>query len=601
VASLPTADDGTWVVPNETLAAAGLQDDVQAARRFIIKFALWARDAISRLPPAPAAEYEATDFNDYYKLVMSRVQLIYTQASARRQIGDVGPLPLACFQTQLRRRPQFKKNGEDSCSTVFDESSSRTPKAGVADVGSFESSRAAFRTALAAVGARRFSAATLRQLISERSPKAAAIEESLSPANEAWIKALDGRPLFRLLDEDADFSCGEDVEVKLVTEGGIATMLAQGPWFRVTFCETPLLQCMSQFFTDTICTEGDDGCEAWCREALMNFATTSHQVVRMCPHDSFSLFSGRRAPNPDFHLLQHMYLAEQLGGMATSSLFAGRVLGGASMPQQLIGTLAHEGPMGFMCLHSELDGSVPLSSLLWHLLFWSTTSNHTILPDGHGSAVFKAMLDDLGLADDVAMARQDSGRLPRFAQIFSRTKKMASEIEVFGDVTEAMALGYVGFGAGGFFGEKRRVAGPEFSLAAKLTKAIYTDASGDRVVGFAAKLGDCSENGAGSWAEHDVHAKLPTKFIVSSETDRAAMFRKMLDYGARGDAWFDATSAGGGPPEHLVRKGEALRLVGTMREIASSPTLTPAPFAPMVERLTRFAERIEAAAATLDG
>jgi hypothetical protein len=122
-----------------------------------------------------------------------------------------------------------------------------------------------------------------------------------------------------------------------------------------------------------------------------------------------------------------------------------------------------------------------------------------------------------------------------------------------------MALGYVGFGAGGFFGEKRRVAGPEFSLAAKLTKAIYTDASGDRVVGFAAKLGDCSENGgarpmrsnsgrrasahtllcsrsvldppcdsAGSWAEHDVHAKLPTKFIVSSETDRAASAHTLL-------------------------------------------------------------------------
>ena len=33
------------------------------------------------------------------------------------------------------------------------------------------------------------------------------------------------------------------------------------------------------------------------------------------------------------------------------------------------------------------------------------TSNHTILPDGHGSAVFKAMLDDLGLTSKVAMAR----------------------------------------------------------------------------------------------------------------------------------------------------------------------------------------------------
>ena len=66
--------------------------------------------------------------------------------------------------------------------------------------------------------------------------------------------------------------------------------------------------------------------------------------------------------------------------MPTSSLFAGRVLGGAGMKQMLIGTLAHEGPMGFMALHPELDTRLPLSSLLWHLFFWGLTSNHTILP-----------------------------------------------------------------------------------------------------------------------------------------------------------------------------------------------------------------------------
>ena len=112
-----------------------------------------------------------------------------------------------------------------------------------------------------------------------------------------------------------------------------------------------MLQAMSQFFTDTVCHAGDADGAAWCRDAMMNFATTIHQVQRNCPEGSFSLFSGRRAPHPDFHLLQHMYITEKLGGMATSSLFAGRALGAASMRQQLIGTLAHEGPMGFMCCH----------------------------------------------------------------------------------------------------------------------------------------------------------------------------------------------------------------------------------------------------------
>ena len=200
----------------------------------------------------------------------------------------------------------------------------------------------------------------------------------------------------------------------------------------------------------------------------MNFAMTVHNVERTCASGAFSLFSGRRTPHPEFHLLQHMYICEQLGGMATSSLFAGRALGGAGMPQQLIGTLAHEGPMGFMCLHPDLDANLPMSSLLWHLLFWGMTANHTILPDGHGSATFKALLVDLGLIKDVIVARQDSGKLSRFAAIFQDTAKMASEIETFADVTEALGLGYVAFGAGGFFGEKRRVVIPaELGYGAK--------------------------------------------------------------------------------------------------------------------------------------
>ena len=39
---------------------------------------------------------------------------------------------------------------------------------------------------------------------------------------------------------------------------------------------------------------------------------------------------------------------------------------------------------------------------------WGMTGNRTILPDGHGSATFKAMLQNLGLLADVTIARQDS-------------------------------------------------------------------------------------------------------------------------------------------------------------------------------------------------
>ena len=48
--------------------------------------------------------------------------------------------------------------------------------------------------------------------------------------------------------------------------------------------------------------------------------------------------------------------------------------------------------MAFFALHPELDANMPVSSVLWHAFFWGCTSNHTILPDGYGSAAFKAIL-----------------------------------------------------------------------------------------------------------------------------------------------------------------------------------------------------------------
>ena len=247
VAALPTADDDSWTVPDKTLKAAGLADDVAAARKFVLQFALWARSAIDRLPPAAPIEMQATDFNDYYKIVMSRVQFLYSQAASGGAPDAVPQLPVCCFQTQLRRRPAFRKQGVDSCSGVFDLSGAHKPSTGSMVVGSLETSQAALRAALTAVGARKFDAATLRALVAQRSPKAEGIETNLTPINDAWIAALDGKQLFTLLPEGAAFSGStSDVECRIDLEDGHAVLLAQGPWYRVTFCETPLLQCMSR-------------------------------------------------------------------------------------------------------------------------------------------------------------------------------------------------------------------------------------------------------------------------------------------------------------------------------------------------------------------
>ena len=261
VAALPTVDDGTWSIPAATLAGAGLEHDVPAARAHVLAFSKWAKEAVGRLPPAPYAEFQATDFNDYYKLVMSRVQYVYTQALCGLSRGTAPTSPVVQFMTQLRRRPKFALGGEQRTLGCFDVRTA-WPVGEVPLVGDLDASLEAFRQALREVGSRTFDGATLSLLLRSRGESAAAIEASLAPANDEWIASLHGRSLFTLLEAEADFSGGEAVEAKTVLQDGMVVVLVQGPWFRCTFCETPLLQCMAHFMTEQVRTNllGDPEC-----------------------------------------------------------------------------------------------------------------------------------------------------------------------------------------------------------------------------------------------------------------------------------------------------------------------------------------------------
>ena len=239
VAGLPTSLDepAGWSVPPSSLKAAGLTDG-EEARKAIVAFAQWARGAVGTLPTVRPELCEATDFNDYYKLVMSRVQYIYAQAGAGSAAGAPPDTPLCQFQTQLRRRPVVLVGGEPKTLGVFD--AGEQPDL----LGSFDAHAAPFRAAVAAVGARRFSKATLLSLLEQAKtlPPFAAIEASLASLSTEWVEALSDQPLFTLLPEGVDFSRGPSCEVKLCVVEGRAVLLAQGPWFRVTFAETAMLQ-----------------------------------------------------------------------------------------------------------------------------------------------------------------------------------------------------------------------------------------------------------------------------------------------------------------------------------------------------------------------
>ena len=168
VSGLPTEDDDSWTVPEAVLAAVSA--DAAEARRHVLTFSAWARATISQLPEVPREEMQATDFSDYYKVVMSRVQFIYGQATHSHEAELRFP---ACrFQTQLRRRPQFIKDGATCELGVFDSG----PNSAL--VGSFEESKAAFCAALRLVGQRRFEAQSLWAMLECRAPAYARRVES---------------------------------------------------------------------------------------------------------------------------------------------------------------------------------------------------------------------------------------------------------------------------------------------------------------------------------------------------------------------------------------------------------------------------------------
>ena len=72
----------------------------------------------------------------------------------------------------------------------------------------------------------------------------------------------------------------------------------------------------------------------------------------------------------------------------------------------------------------------------------------------------------------------------------------------------------------------------------------------------------------------------------------------MLAYGAKGDAWFDALQSGG-TPGALVSKQQATLLAEALRSLITSPAMSAAPLAAMVERLNGLLATIETAAAGL--
>jgi nicotinic acid phosphoribosyltransferase len=274
---------------------------------------------------------------------------------------------------------------------------------------------------------------------------------------------------------------------------------AAGPWHRVTWLETSLMQAVyDALFRDTMRQRfgtADDGdwYPRWLASAMIRCARSIQAANKSGLQGA--LFSGRRTGGLPLLLLQALYVEHGLRDpqgvslhVGISSVTARYWLLDAGVTADLVprvaGTHAHELSMVLGAVMGEVDdkAGMPLSQLVGHMLYFFLSRPNgdvrdparkalmPILPDTLGTVAFLKTASMLtvpygphegeALRNVIGAARQDSGSLRQFADLLEQfnfsTPMMASEIEGEQDLMAARDCGYVLFGAGGFFGDSEK-------------------------------------------------------------------------------------------------------------------------------------------------
>ena len=262
---------------------------------------------------------------------------------------------------------------------------------------------------------------------------------------------------------------------------------ASGPWHRVTWLETTLMQCVYEVILRDKLEKDKKTYAEWLLEALGRCSRSVCAVKKLetdHPENILkgALFTGRRTGGLPFLLLQNLFLADNYPNcIGTSSVDAWYTIktmvdnlsknkgdeSGEENPSRRIlipvGTHAHELSMVFSSLFSIADESLryPLSQIMSHYLYYLTSSTVVdaitglplcvpMLPDTLGTKAFMITASMIRLPNGIPFmeiinnARQDSGEL----EDFSRTMDdfgfdgaiMASEIEKISDLEKAGSI-----------------------------------------------------------------------------------------------------------------------------------------------------------------
>jgi nicotinic acid phosphoribosyltransferase len=315
-----------------------------------------------------------------------------------------------------------------------------------------------------------------------------------------------------------------------------------GPWERVTWCETTIMQAVYNTFILST-----DNYEKLLHDSLYrcyrvcNLINILNQSIRPDNPLLIALFSGRRTLSEEFLVLQNYMVAELLNNaIGTSSVDSWFILNSIKLTNftrtnsdgsfkflKPVGTHAHELSMVLGVLFSYLDDNsdgFPLSQLLGHGLFWQHSNKRSkvlpmpMLPDTINSQIFfraaaELSVDNIPCKEIFGGARQDSGDTDDFISKLRsngfKIKAMASEIGSESDIYKVISNPeYSTAGIGGFLGDSPAIdGGKAISMA---VKAVCIQTS-NKNIRYSLKLGD----GVGKISIDTTLPLVHQKFIIN--------------------------------------------------------------------------------------
>jgi len=302
---------------------------------------------------------------------------------------------------------------------------------------------------------------------------------------------------------------------------------ATGPWHRVTWLETTLMQTLYEvLLRDKLNSEQKDYV-TWLFEALRRCSRSVDSIKKIEKNrDPFpmkgALFTGRRTGGYAFILLQNLFVKDNYPNcIGTSSVDSWYTLSNITNRKDLlqpVGTHAHELSMVISTLLYNYDDEAgyPLSQLIGHYLYYLKSSpsgfieNKNImpmLPDTLGTEAFVRLAslikvplkhnpkynssknnrkdgELIRFLDIIGSARQDSGELEDFVKIMDKYcfdgSIMASEIDDIKTLEKASQLrrkngghyAFQTFGAGGFFGDSEAAWNKKIKNISMAVKAV---------------------------------------------------------------------------------------------------------------------------------